>query len=135
MRHLQFQHHNRDDDGKDSVAKRFEPGCFHFRAAHGLRSLSHRPAVSTSLFVRPWPALKKRIVTSAPALRRCSTKRCVWDVGMIGSWFPAPIQTRTDERSGKLSGTSGTMARNNIAAHSISGRSNNILAAMFAPLE
>src|SRR5207253_4352847 len=29
MRHLQFQHHDCDDDGKDSVAERFETACFH----------------------------------------------------------------------------------------------------------
>src|SRR4051812_2539180 len=30
MRHLQFQHHNRDDDGKDAVAEGFKTGGFHF---------------------------------------------------------------------------------------------------------
>src|SRR6184192_1854541 len=34
MRHLQFQHHNRDDDRKNAVAERFEPGRFHLRMAH-----------------------------------------------------------------------------------------------------
>src|SRR5437667_4375715 len=29
MRHLQFQHHDRDDDGKDAVAESFQQGCFH----------------------------------------------------------------------------------------------------------
>src|SRR6267143_1219507 len=28
MRYLQFQHHDRDDDGKDTVAESFKAGCF-----------------------------------------------------------------------------------------------------------
>jgi hypothetical protein len=39
MRHLQFQHHNRDDDGKNTVAEGFESSCFHFRTPEWLRSL------------------------------------------------------------------------------------------------
>src|SRR5438552_2002594 len=34
MRHLQFQHHDGDDDRKDAVAERFEPGRFHLWVAH-----------------------------------------------------------------------------------------------------
>jgi hypothetical protein len=26
---FQFQHHDRDDDGKNAITERFEPGCFH----------------------------------------------------------------------------------------------------------
>ena len=33
MRYLQFQHHNCDDDGKNTVTEGFQPGCFHFRTA------------------------------------------------------------------------------------------------------
>src|SRR6266513_3871805 len=56
VRHVQFQHHDCDDDGKNSVAERFESTRFHLCAAHGLSSLIHRPAVLSSLFVNPWPA-------------------------------------------------------------------------------
>jgi len=38
-------------------------------------------------------------------------------------------------RSGNFCGTSGTIARKRIAEENVSGRSNSILAAMFAPFE
>src|SRR5436190_15606376 len=47
MRHLQFQHHNSNDDGKDTVAEGFESSCLHYRTPDWLRSLlsiGHLPA-------------------------------------------------------------------------------------------
>src|SRR5262245_10944446 len=44
VRHLEFQDHDRDNDGEYSVAERFEPGCFHVR----VRTTSKRRATSTS---------------------------------------------------------------------------------------
>jgi hypothetical protein len=29
VRHFQFQHHDRDDNGEDSVTECFKPGCLH----------------------------------------------------------------------------------------------------------
>ncbi len=52
----------------------------------------------------------------------------------IGSREPPLTKILFLERSGILSGISGTIGLNKIAAESTSGRSNSILAAIFTPL-
>src|SRR5436190_7269152 len=99
--------------------------CFaHFATLNHFNVINHFRAVLTSSRVSSWPPLKKRVVTSAPAPRNNSANSFVSDAGTIGSTVPAPIHTRMGERSGWVSGTNGTIARNRIAPDNISGRSN-----------
>src|SRR5213594_3903595 len=79
--------------------------CFsNFAAFDHSNVVSHSRAFSTSAMVSSWPAWKSRIVTFAPALRKSSSRALVSDIGIIGSFVPAPIQTRTDDRFGCVSG-------------------------------
>ena len=52
VRHFQFQHHNRDNDCKDAVTERFEPGRFHPGGPGGLSSLSQCLAALISISVK-----------------------------------------------------------------------------------
>src|SRR5262245_28172947 len=79
--------------------------CFsNFAAFDHCNAVSHSRAASTSAMVSSWPAWKLRTVTSAPALRKSSSRALVSEIGLIGSFVPAPIQTRTDDRFGCVSG-------------------------------
>src|ERR1051325_7138574 len=96
---------------------------------------SHSFAFRISFIVNSWPLSCQLSETLAPAFLNKPKRFSASCLETIGSYSPEDMKICLLVRFGNVCGTSGTIARKRIAEESISGRSNSILAAMFAPLE